>query len=57
MKCLKQMLIYLTMLFMCILSKLFDIPRWIIDHSWVVYIALLISYGLYCLFDNLDGKR
>lgn len=57
MKYLKQMLIYLTMFFMCMLSKLLDIPQWIIDHSWVLYIALLISYGLYCLFDNFDGKR
>ena len=57
MKILKQIFIYLTIFFMCLLFKSGDIPQWIIDHSWIVYIGLLISYGLYCLFDKLDGKR
>lgn len=57
MKFLKQIFIYFTIFFMCLLFKSSNIPQWIIDHSWIMGIALAISYALYCLFDNLDGKR
>lgn len=57
MKFLKQIFIYFTIFFMCLLFKSSDIPQWIIDHSWIMGIALVISYALYSLFDILDGKR